>query len=209
MDEGDAKVGNLLIIHALYLRGIVFLDILATRILAHLFITGMKITPLREASNTQVVLIVVKEFFEAGFRHIGQFDFGLTGGGGSLIALSNILLATSGSLNHLVDSAVAALEIVLGEVVGDIINHLGDLIDTEVAVMSVLGEEGVGGSLGFLISRSVLSILNIRIILTILIILIHSFVFYFFFNSLPTTLLTKVRSLQRRAARKSSNNRVL
>lgn len=195
MDEGDAEVGNLLVIHVLYLRGIVFLDILAARILAHLFITRMKITPLLEVSNAQVVLIVVKKFFEAGFCHIGQFDFGLTGGSGRLIALSNILLATSGSLNHLVDSAVAALEIMLGEVVGDVVNHLSDLIDTEVAVMAVLGEEGVGGIGSFLITRSFLSILNIRIIPTILIILIHSFVFYFFFNSLPTTLLTKVRSL--------------
>lgn len=146
MDEGDAEVGNLLVIHALYLRGIVFLDILAARILAHLFITRMKITPLLEASNAQVVLVIVKKFFEAGFRHIGQFDFGLTGGGGRLIAFSYVLLATSGCLYHLVDSAVAALEIVLGEVVGDVVNHLSDLIDTEVAVMAVLGEEGVGGS---------------------------------------------------------------
>lgn len=96
----------------------------------------------------------------------------------SKIAFGNVLLATSGGLNHLVNSAVATLEIVLGKVVGDVVNHLGDLIDTEVAVVAVLGEEGVGGILSTLNFRSILSTRIIRIILTILIILIHSSVFF-------------------------------
>ena len=43
MDEGDAKIGNFLIIHALYLFCIVFLYLLTSSILSHLLVSGMEI----------------------------------------------------------------------------------------------------------------------------------------------------------------------
>ena len=59
MDEGDAKIGNFLIIHALYLFCIVFLYLLTSSILSHLLVSGMEIAPLLQIAHTQVVLVVI------------------------------------------------------------------------------------------------------------------------------------------------------
>ena len=46
VDEGDAEVGNLFVVHLPYLVGIVFLDLLAAGILPHLLVAGVEVAPL-------------------------------------------------------------------------------------------------------------------------------------------------------------------
>lgn len=139
VDEGDAEVGCLFVVHALDGGGIVLLYLTASCILPHSFVSRVTGIPLRQAAHTQIVFVVVEELFKAGLCHIGEFDFGFGGGGGRLIAFGDVLFAAAGSLYHLVDGAVAFVEIELGEVVGDVVDDFGDLIDAEVAVVAVAG----------------------------------------------------------------------
>ena len=139
VDEGDAEVGQFFGIHALDSGGIVLLYLTASRILPHLLVPRVSGIPLRQVAHTQVVFVVVEQLFKTGFRHVGELDFGLGRGGGSLVAFGDVLLATAGSLYHLVDGAVAFFQIVLGEMIGDVVDNLGDLINAEVAVVAVLG----------------------------------------------------------------------
>ena len=139
VDEGDAEVGQLFVIHALDIGGIILLYLTTSRILPHLLVSRVSGIPLRQVAHTQIVFVVVEQLFKAGFCHVGELDFGLGRGGGSLVAFGDVLLATAGSLYHLVDGAVAFFQIVLGEVVGDVVDDLGNLINAEVAVVAVLG----------------------------------------------------------------------
>ena len=94
-----------------------------------------------------------------------------------MVAFGDVLFAATCGLNHLVDSAVAFGEVVLGEVVGDVIDYLSHLIDPEVAVVAVLGEEG--GGRGVRIVRSTLSVLNIQSILVVLVVLVFHFSLFY------------------------------
>ena len=170
MYEGDTEVGYFFVVHALDCGGIVLSYLLASCILPHLLVSRVKGVPLREPAHTEIVFVVVEQLFETGFRHVGELDFGLGGGGCGLVAFGDVLFAATCGLNHLVDSAVAFGEVVLGEVVGDVIDYLGDLVDPEVAVVAVLGEEG--GGRGVRIVRSTLSVLNILSIQSILVVLV-------------------------------------
>ncbi len=165
MDEGDAEIGYLLIIHSPYLDCIVFVYLPTTCILPHLFISWVKIAPLLQMPHSQIVLIVIEQLFEAGLSHIGQFYLCLTGGDGCLVALGNVLLPRTGSLHHLVDGAVSLAEITLGEVEGDVVNHLCHLIDPQISVMPMLGEKSNRRARRIL---RILSTRRIRIILRIL-----------------------------------------
>ena len=93
VDEGDAEVGYLLVVHLLNLAGIVFLYLLAAGILAHGVVAWVELAPLLQASHAKVIFIIVEQFLQAGLRHIGELDFRLARGGGSLVALSDVLLA--------------------------------------------------------------------------------------------------------------------
>lgn len=147
-------------------------------VLAHLLIARVLCIPSRQVAHSQIVLIVVEQLFQTSLRHIGQLDFCLARSGGSSIAFRNILLSTTCSLDHLVHSAVALYKIVLCKVIGDVVDDFSDLIDPQIAVMAMLGEEGDGGWLergrrgqrGQRGQRSRRS----RITLTALTILIHS-----------------------------------
>ena len=176
MDKGDAEVGDLLIVHALHHFSIVGSELFATGVLAHLFVARMEAAPLFEVASAKVIFVVDKEFFEAGFCHVGEFYLCLARCGCSLIAFGYVLLAASCSLYHLVNGTVAALQIAMGEVVGDVINNLCHGIDAQIAIMAMIWQEGFGRTRRVLralrirkirIIRRALRILIIRIILTI------------------------------------------
>ena len=150
-------------------------------VLAHLLIARVLCIPSRQVAHSQIVLVVVEQLFQTSLRHIGQLDFCLARSGGSSIAFRNILLSTTCSLDHLVHGAVALYKVVLCKVIGDVVDDFRDLIDPQIPVMAILGEEGDGGWLGRgrIIrrgrrSRITLTILTTLIILTALTILIHS-----------------------------------
>lgn len=71
MDEGDTQIGNLLVVHATDGLAIILDNLLASGVLPHLVISGMEITPLLHVANSKVVFIVVEQFFQTGFRHVG------------------------------------------------------------------------------------------------------------------------------------------
>lgn len=73
-----------------------------------------------------------------------------------------VLYPAACGLNHLVHSAVAFGQVVLCEIVGDIIDYLGDLIDQKVSVMAMLWEEGDRGGRRALRTLSTLIILSNR-----------------------------------------------
>lgn len=173
LNKGDAEVGDLLIVHALHHCGVVGPELFAAGILAHLGIARMETAPLFEVASAKVVFVVDKEFFEAGFCHVGEFYFRLARCGCCLIAFGYVLLAASCSLYHLVNGTVAALQIAMGEVVGDVVDDFGHGIDAQIAVMAMIWQEGLGRT------RRVLRALRIRKILTILIILIVHISRYF------------------------------
>ena len=179
MDKGDAEIGDLLLDHALHHFSIVGSELFATGVLAHLFVARMEAAPLFEVASAEVVFVVDKEFFEAGFCHVGEFYLCLARCGCCLIAFGYVLLAASCSLYHLVDGTVAALQIAMGEVVGDVVDDFGHGIDAQIAVMTMIWQEGLGRSRRVLRIRIIRRDLIIRKILRFLIVLtvrIHSII---------------------------------
>lgn len=77
MNQGDAEVGDLLVAHVPYGLGIVFHELIAAGVSPHLLVAVMEGAPLLEVAHPQIVLIVVEQLFEAGFGHVGEFDFRL------------------------------------------------------------------------------------------------------------------------------------
>ena len=77
VDKRDAQVGNLLVVHLLHGLRIVLLYLLAPCILPHLLVARMQAAPLCQVAHAQIVLVVVEQFLQAGFRHIGELDFRL------------------------------------------------------------------------------------------------------------------------------------
>jgi len=144
VNKRNAQVGQLLVVHALQGQGIVGPNPFASGILPHLLVARMVRIPLRQVAHPQIVLIVNKQLLQTGLGHIGELNFGLGGGSGGLVALGNVLFAAAGSLHHLVDGAVALGEVVLGEIEGDVVDNLGNLIHPQVAVVPMLGQKGNG-----------------------------------------------------------------
>ena len=173
VDEGDAQVGYLLVVHLLNLAGIVFLYLLAAGILAHGVVAWVELAPLLQASHAKIIFIIVEQFLQAGLRHIGELDFRLARGGGGLVALSDVLLARASRLHHLVDGSVTFLQEPLAEVEGDVVDHLRHLIDPQIAIMPMLRKEDellrTLRTLRILRTLSILKTLSIQITLIILI----------------------------------------
>lgn len=48
--------------------------------------------PLRQVPRAEMILVILEQFFQAGARHVGEFDFRLTRCGCSLIAFGYVLL---------------------------------------------------------------------------------------------------------------------
>ena len=129
MDECEGEVCHLFVVHPADGFDIVFLYLFTAGILAHLLETWVLRIPLGQGAHAKVIFIVGEEFLEACLRHVGELYLSLAGCRCCLISLGNVLLAASCGLHHLVHSAVALGEISLGEVVGDVIDNLGDLIN--------------------------------------------------------------------------------
>ena len=128
MEQGDAEVGNLLIVHLADMLGIGALDAFRAGIGAHGFVARVERSPLLKMASAEVVFIVVEEFLETRLCHIGELDFRLARRGSRLIALGNILLARARRLNHLVNGAVALGEVAMSEVIGDVVDDFRHLI---------------------------------------------------------------------------------
>ena len=131
----------LFVVHLLYLQRIVVREIIATSLRTHLLKTWVLAVPLLEIAHAEIVFIAVEQLFKACFCHIGQFYFGFARRGCRLIALGYILFSATSCLYHLIYGAISSSEIVLSEVEGDIVDYLCHLIDTQMAVMPMLGKK--------------------------------------------------------------------
>ena len=60
--------------------------------------------------GAQVVAVILQQFFEASASDVGQFDFRFLGSARRHAAFDDVLLATAGGLDHLVDGAIKFLE---------------------------------------------------------------------------------------------------
>lgn len=83
-----------------------------------------------QITHPQIVFVVNKQFLEACFGHVGEFDFGFFRRGACHTAFGNILFAATGCLNHLVDGAVASGEKSPCENICYVIDDFSDSVDS-------------------------------------------------------------------------------
>lgn len=99
------------------------------------------LVPKVEVPHPKVVLVVEEQFLEAGFGHVGEFDFDFAGRGAVLAAFGDVLFARPRGLPHLVDCAVARPEEAFGEDVGYVKNTFGHGKYFQAAEISTLGKK--------------------------------------------------------------------
>lgn len=84
--------------------------------------------PLQLLMSLQIILIILKKFFNTCFRNINKFNLRFNWSWWNRASCPYILLSTPCSLNHLVFSPASTRNIVLKEIVCDLINHICLLI---------------------------------------------------------------------------------
>ena len=141
VDQGDSDVGYRLVAALVDVAQVVLRVVVADAVGLHL--TGACVVgrPLRQAAHAQVVLVIDQQLLHAGTRHIRQLQLRLRRSGAGGTSLGNVLLARAGCLHHLVDGAVALREEPPGEVEGDVVDALGLLIDEQIAIVTLPGQE--------------------------------------------------------------------
>lgn len=92
-----------------------------------------------------VVLVVLKQFLEAGLGNVDEFDFHLCGSGLCCAAFNDVLLTAAGCLNHLVLGAVAARYELLAEIVGELENHVRFPVAQQLLVIAASRNQHVHG----------------------------------------------------------------
>gem|GEM_PF-6065576 len=131
MDEGDGDIGNRLGAARFYRAAVKCAVVVLGAHLASLHAARVVASPLLQLPHTQVVLVVNEQLMQAGFGHIDEFKFRFARRGRRRAALGNVLFAAASRLYHLVDGAVAFVQILVGKVIGNIIDALSLLINDE------------------------------------------------------------------------------
>ena len=100
-------------------------------------------------TGVEIVAIVFQKFLNAGACHIQEFDFHLDGTKSVGKSLHNVLLPRACCLYHLVDGAVAAMQVLFREMLGKQIKHVSLLVEIQFLPVGGLAEEMErGGRLG-------------------------------------------------------------
>ena len=145
MKERDGNVGHRLgrtLFHALQEERRITV---ATRKSTHPAGALIILTPLLEAAVQQEVAIVGKELMGTTAGHVHELDFHLGARGTVHATLGDILLGAAGRLYHLVNGAVATCKISRGEMPGDSIEAIGQLVHRQILVASALRQHRVMG----------------------------------------------------------------
>jgi hypothetical protein len=75
---------------------------------------------------------------------VGELDLHFLGGLRDLASFQNVLFSGSRGLDHLIDGAVAAGEILVREAEGDVIDDLGFLVGEKGAVVAERRQDALG-----------------------------------------------------------------
>lgn len=138
MDEGDGDVGDSLVAaeaDLLAIDGRVEMRAAeGTRLAAPRIVER----PLLQVAHAQIVLIVEKQFLQAGAVDIDEFNHHLRGGHSVNISLGKVLLSRPRRLNHLVYRPVAGREKLMSEIIGDIVDALSLLEGFQRVVVVML-----------------------------------------------------------------------
>lgn len=103
--------------------------------LAHFHQFHRIVFPLAVVSRAQVVLIINQKFLQTGFGNIHQLNFHLLRGRRSRTSFNNILFARTCCLHHLVDGAVATLQINFAKIVGNVVYCFCFLVSQQFPVI--------------------------------------------------------------------------
>lgn len=95
-------------------------------------------------AGAEVVFVVEEEFLEAGAGDVGELDLGFGGGDGGFAGFGDVLFAGAGGLHHLVDGAVASLQVLPAETVGEVIDDFGFAIGEKGPIAAGFWEETLG-----------------------------------------------------------------
>jgi len=123
MNDYQCNVGYLLVAATCYLSLVIGCVVMSfEQRLAGAILLVLR-TPNLHLAHTQIVTIILFQFFQAAFRYGGQFMFRFSRTLSIAIALHDVLLARAGRLLHLVYSAVVgSVEEMVYEVDGDVEN---------------------------------------------------------------------------------------
>ena len=102
--------------------------------------------PDRQAALAQEIFVVKPQLFQAGPRHVGEFEFGLFRGARSLAPFGDVLHPRPRRLHHLVMGTAALVDVAVAKTDRYIIHQLRHLKALELSVATMLRDQRfVGG----------------------------------------------------------------
>ncbi len=97
-----------------------------------------------EITHPQVVAIVGRQFLETDAGDVGELDLGFFRGLRGFAAFEDVLLTRTRRLDHLIDSAVAPVEVLVGKAIRKVVSDLGFLEGEESLVVAARREDAFG-----------------------------------------------------------------
>ena len=140
-DEGYGNVANGLGRTRGYLLPVISRIVVDTAIATCLLRLWRVDRPLLQAMHTKIVLVILQKLMQTGTVHVGELYLHLSGGDAIDVALHYILFARSRRLYHLIDGAITTLQILVGKIIGDVVDDDRLLVADERGVVLALTYE--------------------------------------------------------------------